>query len=226
MTLSKMIAFGHSNPKESADFYYWVQKVETYLKTIENRQYLVCATPWIYDCMNHGANSIKRHSAVSHITATLMRIYDNQQETYLNENVASPLLSIFKDARLQPVQTSFESAIQCKNEGRYEHAITDACKAIESMCKVICSELCIPYNDKDTLSKLIQKLRVAQVLPFDGMLDGCQVMRNKTAAHGQASGAYTADINDANFEINRTAAVLLYLYNRSSMNSSMCPHNI
>ena len=212
MTLEEMIQFGKSNPQETPEFYYWVNTVQEYLKAIPNHLYITQATPALIACAHHGENSIKRNSAVSQITAILMRIYDNQQESFLQEQTTAPLLSAFKNHIMQPVQTEFELAIQCKNEGRYQHAIIEACKAVESMCKIVCDLHHVQYDPKDTFSKLVQYLRQIGIVPLDGLLDGYPIMRNKTSAHGATTQTYLPTLDDATFEINRAAALIVYLY--------------
>lgn len=128
MNLEEMIKKGKEKTNNNEDYYYWLDIVEEYLNNIPNKTYIEKVKDAIKNGRDLGCNSIKRNESKSQITAILMRIYDNQQEEFLNENITKELLSIFTDSRLENVKEQFEKAIQFKNEKRFEQSLTEILK--------------------------------------------------------------------------------------------------
>ena len=217
MTLQEMIEQGRSLIETNGDHYYWLITVEEYLDALPNSSYANKAKQPIKDCRFFGRNKDRKQDAVRQIVAILQRIYDNEQEKFLRENINMPLLSMFEDARVNIVKNEFELSIQFKNEGRYQQSVVEVCKSLESMMKVVCKHRGIAYNEKDTYNNLVKILKDNEILPLNGMVDGHQVMRNKASGHGADEDTYDPKKEDAVFEINRGAALLIYLYEKSGM---------
>ena len=217
MTLQEIIEQGKNITSETPEYYFWLDNVEQYLNSLPTKSYLDQATAAINDCKEHGENSILRKRGTFKIVAVLMHIYDNEQEKFLHECVSKPLLSIFEDTRVSIVKEEFELSIQFKNEGRYKQSVTEMCKSLESMMKDICKYRGITYDEKDTFNKLVNILKDNRIIPLNGMVDGHQVMRNKNSGHGADEDTYEPTKEDAVLEINRGAALLIYLYEKSGM---------
>lgn len=217
MNLEEMIKKGKEKTDNNENYYYWLDTVEEYLNNIPNKTYIEKAKNAIKNGRDLGCSSTKRNESKAQITAILMRIYDNQQEEFLNENITKELLSIFTDSRLENVKKQFEKAIQFKNEERFEQSLTEILKSIESMMKLICQLNKLDYEEDFTYKKLTDVLIQHNIIPLNGLLDGFHIMRNKTSAHGKTSTTYTPDKNDVNFEINRGASLLIYLYEKSNL---------
>lgn len=217
MTLQEMIEQGRSLIETNVDHYYWLITVEEYLDALPNSSYAIKAKQPIKDCRFFGRNKDRKQDAIRQIIAILQRIYDNEQEKFLQENVNNPLLSIFEDVRLSIVKDEFELSVQFRNEGRYKQSVVEVCKSLESMMKVVCKYRGIAYNETDTYNNLAKILKDNEILPFNGIVDGHQVMRNKASGHGADEDTYDPKKEDAVFEINRGAALLIYLYEKSGM---------
>lgn len=217
MTPQEMIEQGRSLIETNGDHYYWLITVEEYLDALPNKSYANKAKQPIENCRFFGRNKDRKQDAIRQIIAILQRIYDNEQEKFLQENVNNPLLSIFEDVRVSIVKDEFELSVQFKNEGRYKQSVIEVCKSLESMMKVICKHRGITYNEKDTYNNLAKILKDNGILPLNGMVDGHQVMRNKASGHGADEDTYEPKEEDAVFEINRGAALLIYLYEKSGM---------
>lgn len=217
MTLQEMIEKGRNITDNNEDYYYWIDSVEIYLDELPNKSYVTKVSQSINNCRTLGYHTMRRKESVNQIVAILKRVYDNEQEKFLQEKVSTPLLSIFEDTRVSIVQNEFELSIQFRNEGRYKQSIIEVCKSLESMMKVVCKHRGITYNEKDTYNDLAKILKDNGVLPLNGMLDGHQVMRNKASGHGADENTYEPTKEDAVFEINRGAALLIYLYEKSGM---------
>lgn len=217
MTLQEMIEQGRNITDNNDKFYYWVDTVEKYLEALPNKSYISKAEKQISNCRELGHNTIRRKESINQIIAILIRIYDNEQEKFLQENVNDPLLSIFEDDRMCYVKQEFEDAVKHLNEGRYKQSVIFACKSVESIMKAICDFVGIEYDEnKDTFDKLSSHLKECGVLPLDGMIAGHQVMRNKVS-HGTNPNTYDPSKEDAILEVNRNAALLIYLYDKSGM---------
>lgn len=221
MTLQEMIEQGKNIIEANEDHYYWLITVEEYLNALPNNSYANKAKQPIENCRFFGRNKDRKQDAVRQIVAILQRIYDNEQEKFLHECVSKPLLLIFEDTRVSVVKNEFELSIQFKNEGRYKQSITEMCKSLESMMKVVCKYCGITYNETDAFNKLVKVLKDNRILPFNGIVDGHQVMRNKTSGHGADENTYEPIKEDAVFEINRGAALLIYLYEKSGMQDNL-----
>ena len=215
-----MIEQGRNITSETPEYYFWVDNVERYLDSLPNKSYMDQARTSINDCKEHGENGILRKRGVFKIVAILMRIYDNEQEEFTQENVNKPLLSIFNDDRMRYVKQEFEDAVNHLNEGRYKQSVIFACKSVESAMKASCDFIGIEYDEnKDSFDKLASRLKEGEVLPLDGMIAGHQTMRNKVS-HGTNQNTYDPVKEDAILEINRNAALLIYLYNKSGMSDN------
>ena len=219
MILQTMIEQGRTIIEETPEYYLWIERVEEYLTKLPNTCYIEQLQTTIKNCKELGYNSIRRRQGINRILAVLIQI-DNHEEEFIQNNISKPLLSIFTDNRMLLVKREFEEAVQHLNEGRYIQAITEVSKSIESMMKEICRQKEITYTDKDTYSKLAQLLENHNVLPVKDMLAGHQRLRNAASAHGADSSTYELRKEDAVLEINRSAAVLVYLYEKSGMRES------
>ena len=217
MTLQEMIEQGRSIIETNGDHYYWLMTVEEYLDVLPNSSYANKAKQPIKDCRFFGQYKDRKQDTMRQIIAILQRIYDNEQEKFLRENINMPLLSIFEDTRTNIVKNEFELSIQFKNEGRYQQSVMEVCKSLESMMKVVCKHNRIAYSEKDNYNNLTKILKDNGILPLNGMIDGHQVMRNKASGHGADEDTYESTKEDAVFEINRGAALLIYLYEKSGM---------
>ena len=217
MTLQEMIEQGRSIIETNGDHYYWLITVEEYLDALPNSSYANKAKQPIKDCRLFGQYKDRKQDTMRQIIAILQRIYDNEQEKFLRENINMPLLSMFEDTRANIVKNEFELSIQFKNEGRYQQSVIEVCKSLESMMKVVCKHHGIVYGEKDTYNNLAKILKDNGILPLNGMIDGHQVMRNKASGHGADEDTYEPTKEDAVFEINRGAALLIYLYEKSGM---------
>lgn len=217
MNLEEMIKIGKNNTENDENYYYWLEKVEEYLSNIPNKTYIEKAKDAIKNARFFDNNFGNGKKAKKQITAILMTIYDNEQEKFLEENITKELLSIFTDIRLKDVKEQFEEAIKFKNMEQFKQSVIEICKSIESMMKLICKEKRYIYNETDSFDSLLKILKENNIIPLNGMISGFQIMRNKTSAHGATDTTYEPDKYDVNFEINRGASLLLYLYEKSNL---------
>ena len=217
MDIQNIILKGKSIQTNNEDYYFWLDEVETYLSNLPNQEYINKAMPIIKNAQNLGIYEMRRNESISQLIAILKKIYSQPKEIFIDKSIGIPLLSIFTDSKLQFVQEGFETTIQLFNEGRYNEAIVGMCKTIETEMKLICKYKYIEYSEKDSFDKLVQKLKENSILPLNGMLTGYQTMRNKTSAHGIDDKTYVPTQIDAEFEINRGASLLIYLYKKSEL---------
>lgn len=221
MDLKQLIECGQAITVNNVAYYRWLIDAEEYFMGLPNTRYLIMAQKPLHEANENGENQIVRYRSVAKITAILTKIYDNQKESFLQETITTPLLSIFQDTRLIEIEKEFEQAIVFKNEGQYGHSVIEACKAEESMMKEVCKHFNIGFAPTSPIGALIDKLQENHIIPINGMIAGYPVMRNKAAAHGTESDTYVPTELDAEFEINRCAALLLYLYNKSGMGDDL-----
>ncbi|MGD9637741.1 MAG: AbiJ-NTD4 domain-containing protein [Alphaproteobacteria bacterium] len=116
--------------------------------------------------------------------------------------------------------TDYLNAYKNLKEGDFENAITNACKAMESVIKTRFNQNNITYNETDNLSKLLPLIKDNLNIPpfmedylnqITGIIQGLGTARNKSGAHGKTEGINKPDEVFTKFVINQAACNILFL---------------
>ncbi|TFZ65479.1 hypothetical protein E4631_14695 [Hymenobacter sp. UV11] len=155
--------------------------------------------------------------------------YDNDQiikvpaEFTFIQTIA-PSLLIINNSKFKNAQDEFLSAFEHYKNHKYEEAVTDCLKSIESTIKIIATLRNWPFNQNDTAKPLIALVIKEGLVPTysesflagvrNTLESGIPTLRNKLGGHGKGAEARIVDEASMHYCINLTAAVILYLVQR------------
>ncbi len=142
---------------------------------------------------------------------------------FLHQEAIVPALRITADAAFAAVNAEFRAAHAAFRTAEFETCIIECAKAFESTLKVIGKERGWGISQTDTAKKLLDAAYVAEFIPphlqneFTGIRtvleSSVPVIRNKSAAHGAGSQPRNVPEHLAAFQIQQTAAAILFLIN-------------
>ena len=214
MLLKDLIDYATKLKDADDDFFYWLEEVDCFATSIECSNYVTRIKKIISKEQACSSNCLTVKATKSKILGILRKIQIIENERYISKNINVPLLSIFNDSRIAIVQREFESAVSSYQNHLYQQSVIESVKALESMMKTICEIKGIAYNEKITFDNIAKLLVDNGILPFNGILSGQNVIRNKSSAHGATTTSYITAESDAMLELNRSASALLYLYEK------------
>ena len=139
---------------------------------------------------------------------------------YIHREVVVNALSLINEGGFEGANKEFMEAHECYRGGKNDKAITDACKAFESVMKTICDELNIGKGD-GVAGTLITKLNKAGLFPnylgksFDNLIpfmkSSLPVIRNEDGAHGQGKSIKDTPNHLAAYAMHLSATNIVFL---------------
>lgn len=140
---------------------------------------------------------------------------------YVHAEVVRPALSVLSGKAFAGAQKEFLNAHEHYRQGRYEEAITDALKSLESTLKSICALRKWPYSENDTAKQLLDicvregLIPVALQSEFAALRSvlesGVPTIRNKQAGHGTGPTPRAVPDHLAAYALHLTAASIVFL---------------
>ena len=122
------------------------------------------------------------------------RILRNDSE-YVHAEAVKPALALLAEKPYAGANKEFLSAHEHYRHGRYEEAIADALKSVESVLKAICTKRVWPYAQTDSAKTLLDTAFAKGLVPTylqseftalrSTLESGVPTVRNKQAGHGQ-----------------------------------------
>ena len=156
------------------------------------------------------------------------RFYNNEivkvPSEFTYSQAIQPSLLLTNDILFKNAQDEFLSAFEHYKLRKYEEALTDCLKSLESTIKIICKQKAWAYNETDTIKPLIKVILDKGLVPaysesflagIRNVLEGTvPTLRNKLGGHGKGSIDRKVDEASMSFSINMTASIILYLIQR------------
>jgi tetratricopeptide (TPR) repeat protein len=140
---------------------------------------------------------------------------------FLHAEAVKPALALLADARYQAADEEFRRAHEHYRHDRFEEAMTDCLKAIESALKTICLHQKWPCQPTDTAKRLFDIVFERGLIPlylqseFSALRatleGGVPTVRNKQAAHGQGPQGRVIPRHLAAYVLQLTGASILLL---------------
>ena len=150
---------------------------------------------------------------------------------YPHSEVVKPALSMLSDPMYERANAEFLSAHEHYRANRYEECMNDCLRAFESCIIAICDMRGWPYNDGDTISRLIAVIFDRKLIPdymqshFSGLrkaLDvkkglrstlesGVPTLRNNLSGHGGGTEDVPVPEYIAAYTLHLTASNILFL---------------
>lgn len=140
---------------------------------------------------------------------------------YLHQEVVKPALAVLREPHFAGAEEELQKAhnhYRCK---RYEEAIGESFKALESTLKVICGRRQWPFQERDTANRLIEIVFDKGLIPsylqsqfaaLRSVLEsGVPVIRNRSAGHGKGETARQVPPHLAGYVLHLTAAAVVFL---------------
>lgn len=143
---------------------------------------------------------------------------------YVHSEVVKPVLHLLgKDKKYAGANDEFLSAHEHYRHKRYKECLNDCLKSFESLMKAIHEKHSWPYNQNDTVKKLINSCLTNGLVPeylqnqFSSVRilleSGIPTVRNKESGHGQGAEITSVPEHLASYTLHLTATNLLFLGN-------------
>jgi hypothetical protein len=139
----------------------------------------------------------------------------------VHSEVIKPALSLLSQKAYAGANQEYLRAHEHYRKGRFEEAITDALKSLESVLKVICTKRKWTCSQTDTAKKLLDICFTNGLVPqylssqFSGLRttleSGVPTVRNKQSGHGQGVSVRTVPEHLAGYILGLTATGIVYL---------------
>ena len=140
---------------------------------------------------------------------------------YLHAEAVEPALSLLASRGFEGPREEFLKAHKHYREGNHREAIGQALNAFESTMKVICDKRRVRYDQRDTASRLIDKLIADGVIPRElqsefqslqkVLSDGVLPLRNSKASHGQGAKVVKIPGYLTSYVLHMTASNIVFL---------------
>jgi hypothetical protein len=139
---------------------------------------------------------------------------------YAHEAMITPVLGLVAGEQYGAVNQEFRDALLEFRSGHYDDCIVDCGNAFESTLKVIAGKKGWQFKTSDTASKLIALAFDNDLFPqhlqsqFTGLrsvLQGIPTVRNNQGGHGAGEQPRVVERHFAEYQINQTAAAILFL---------------
>lgn len=138
----------------------------------------------------------------------------NKDDDFTFSEIVTPVLELLKDSRFNNANKEFLEALEHYKNNRYKECITSCCSSLESTIKVICKIKKWEFSPNSTCNPLVLLIIEKSQLPkwYDSILTGPASFRNKLgSSHGKGDQNVTATKNQARYQINITAAEIIFL---------------
>jgi hypothetical protein len=140
---------------------------------------------------------------------------------FLHAEAVKPALSVVHDKRYAGAEKELLNAHGHYRQGRYEEAITECLKALESTLKVMCAKRRWAYKETDTAKTLLEVCYREGLIPsylqseftsLRGVLEsGVPTIRNKQGGHGTGTSPRNVPEHLAAYVVHLTASSILFL---------------
>ena len=140
---------------------------------------------------------------------------------HIHKNVVLPALKLLRDPRFASAEQEYLQAHESYRHGDLEASLVNCGKALESVLKVIGTKRGWTMKENDPASKLIQAAADSDFIAgytqtslnhLKGLIESSTPsVRNKMGGHGAGVTPRTVPLHLAAFQLNQTAAVMVYL---------------
>jgi hypothetical protein len=140
---------------------------------------------------------------------------------FVHAEAVKPVLTLLHNDKYRAAETEFRRAHDHYRHERFEEAMTDCLKSLESVLKIICRARKWTFDDNDTAKKLLDIVFVQNLIPsylqseFTALRatleSGVPTVRNKQAAHGQGAVVRVVPRHLVSYVLHLTAASILFL---------------
>lgn len=140
---------------------------------------------------------------------------------HLHKEVVLPALRLLRDPRFAAAEQEYVQAHDSYRHGDLENSLVNCGKALESVLKVIGTKRGWTMKENDPASKLIQAATDSGFIAgytqtalnhLKGLIESSTpTVRNKMGGHGAGVTPRTVPLHLAAFQLNQTAAVMVYL---------------
>lgn len=129
-------------------------------------------------------------------------------------NATEPTLTLLSEPAFSQANAEFREALKDYRKGDYRDCVTKCGSSFESVMKVICDRKKWPYQQTDTVSKLLKTILQQTTLDsfYEQPIMLIATIRNRySTAHGAGTQQKTVSKHVANYVINATASAILLL---------------
>jgi hypothetical protein len=142
-------------------------------------------------------------------------------DEFLHQQATLPVLAILGQTGYESAEAEFHKAYDEYRSGEYEDCLTDCCKALESVLKVIGQSRKWGISNNDSLSRLLEKAFSESLVSSDlqaqfnglrSVLGATGTVRNKHAAHGAGTSTRSIPEHMASYQLHLTASAILFLH--------------
>ena len=133
---------------------------------------------------------------------------------FLHQEAVKPALQVLRAPHFSGAETEFQSAHEHYRHQRFQEAINECLKALESTLKVICQKRGWPFQDKDTASTLIRTISGHNLVPQylqTHLESGVPAIRNRESGHGSGTTPRQVDEHLAAYVLHLTASTIVFL---------------
>ena len=140
---------------------------------------------------------------------------------YLHEKVVKPALTVLRKQHFAGAKEEFQKAHKHYRCKRYEEAISESFKALESTLKVICGRREWSFQERDTANHLIGIVFDEGLIPsylrsqFEALqsvlASGVPTIRNRSGGHGAGKTPRQVPAHLAGYVLHLTAAAVVFL---------------
>lgn len=149
---------------------------------------------------------------------------------FAHGQIVLPALQLLTHPDLQNANQEFLSAHEHYRNAKYESALVDAAKSLESTLKAICASKGWSVAGNATLKPLLDAVIAQQLLPR-GVLDhvsairatleqGVPYLRNNFGGHGKGTGSHTTDEELCAYCLHLAASAILLLVKAAGMGNA------
>ena len=140
---------------------------------------------------------------------------------FLHQETVKPALSVLQEPQFAGAEQEFRNAHEHYRSKRYEEAITESLKALESTLKVICGRRGWPFKAEATAKELIGIVFKEGLVPaylqskftaLRSVLEsGVPTVRNRSGGHGAGATPRQVPTHLAGYVLHLTAAAVVFL---------------
>ena len=140
---------------------------------------------------------------------------------FTHNEIVKPALAVLHDRRFEGADAEFRRAHEHHRHSRYEEAIADCLKALESTLKMICKHRGWQFKQTDTANRLIEIAFSHDLIPNylesqfaalrSVMQSGVPTIRNKMSGHGAGESPRRVPEHLSAYALHLTASAMLFL---------------
>ena len=156
------------------------------------------------------------------IRASTLELYPQViclESEVLHVNAIEPTLTLLSGPAFSQANAEFREALKDYRKGDYRDCVTKCGSSFESVMKVICDRKKWPYQQTDTVSKLLKTILQQSTLDsfYEQPIMLIATIRNRySTAHGAGTQQKTVSKHVANYVINATASAILLLVDETN----------